>query len=650
MEEKFSVGLELVVDKFKSRIEDVKKSIKSVGQVAKNDIVMDIETPKFDKKLEQDLLQQKNKIIESMGYLKEALAQMTPYQDKSFIEDGLERDRQKLEEINQKLREMQEGLIKTTQTSSSFSKAGDKISNTLSKIQDGMKKSLKSAKRFTLSLFGIQSVYRMLSRASSAYLAQDQETSDKIQAAWIGLGSVFAPLLQTIADFAIKAVKYINVFIKALTGADFLANAMAKSMNKANKSAKKLSKTLAGFDEITNLDSQDSGGGIGSNWASAFDDIDLNPNVVKKLQDLAKWLRENEELIKAVGIALGVTFGVVAISKILGGIGSLIGSATLGTGLLGLSGILGGLATIGGIAISVYFVGKILQEAKDLREEMEKIREVGQEGYRNWVKETKDIDKIYNSMNAHRTTTEEALENTNNWLYKITGNSQTWLDTAGNIAITSQDNLDRIKELYGVEINTKEEKQKTLDVLKKQLDTLYKVREEYTMQGRDTKEIDKTISNYASTLDEISTDLGISSNYTKQMNDWMKKTDTNAGKLYKTMSKIAGLGGGSSFGGGGFGGGGLGGGGRIPGYDVGTNYVPQDTLALIHKGEAVIPKKFNSATYFSGNSEQTNALLAELINRVEQIEINPYTTIKDVGTASVDYINKQNRIMGRGVI
>lgn len=31
----------------------------------------------------------------------------------------------------------------------------------------------------------------------------------------------------------------------------------------------------------------------------------------------------------------------------------------------------------------------------------------------------------------------------------------------------------------------------------------------------------------------------------------------------------------------------------IPKLNVGTNYVPEDTLAMIHKGEAVVPKKFN---------------------------------------------------------
>ena len=32
---------------------------------------------------------------------------------------------------------------------------------------------------------------------------------------------------------------------------------------------------------------------------------------------------------------------------------------------------------------------------------------------------------------------------------------------------------------------------------------------------------------------------------------------------------------------------------QIPKLNIGTNYVPDDMLAMIHKGEAVIPKKFN---------------------------------------------------------
>lgn len=90
---------------------------------------------------------------------------------------------------------------------------------------------------------------------------------------------------------------------------------------------------------------------------------------------------------------------------------------------------------------------------------------------------------------------------------------------------------------------------------------------------------------------------------------------------------------------------------QIPKLNVGTEYVPQDMLAMIHKGEAVIPKEFNDKSYFSGNNnEETNRLLYEVIDAIQNIEINPYTTVKDVGNASIQYIKDKSRQLGRSVI
>lgn len=44
----------------------------------------------------------------------------------------------------------------------------------------------------------------------------------------------------------------------------------------------------------------------------------------------------------------------------------------------------------------------------------------------------------------------------------------------------------------------------------------------------------------------------------------------------------------------------------IPSFDVGTNYVPRDMLAMIHEGEAVVPKEYNPAA--GGN----DAMLAQM--------------------------------------
>lgn len=86
----------------------------------------------------------------------------------------------------------------------------------------------------------------------------------------------------------------------------------------------------------------------------------------------------------------------------------------------------------------------------------------------------------------------------------------------------------------------------------------------------------------------------------------------------------------------------------IPAYDVGTPYVPNDQLAMVHKGEAIIPKKFNNEQFFNSNNEETNALLIEvnqnlieLRNRPNVLEVNG----KELAQATYnDFQNEGNRL------
>lgn len=86
----------------------------------------------------------------------------------------------------------------------------------------------------------------------------------------------------------------------------------------------------------------------------------------------------------------------------------------------------------------------------------------------------------------------------------------------------------------------------------------------------------------------------------------------------------------------------------LPRLATGTNYVPNNMVAQLHKGEAVVPKKFNENEF--NNSELTNQLLNTLINKVDAINFNPYISVKDIGKASVKYINQQSRIVGGSLV
>ena len=90
---------------------------------------------------------------------------------------------------------------------------------------------------------------------------------------------------------------------------------------------------------------------------------------------------------------------------------------------------------------------------------------------------------------------------------------------------------------------------------------------------------------------------------------------------------------------------------NIPKLSVGTPNVEKSGYAMIHEGEAVVPKKFNSDEYFSrlggnNNNAKVESLLEELINTLERKDMNAYISESEVGNASQNYRNKLSRIMG----
>lgn len=181
----------------------------------------------------------------------------------------------KLKEIGSKAKESAKNLF-------SMHLNTKKLGSDLSKH---LNKGVSSLKKFALSLFGIQSAYRMVSKAASAYLSYDQELSKSIQNTWAGLGSLLAPALETLVSLFQRFLAYANAVAKALTGIDFVARANAKAMQNAGKSAKSASQAMAGFDELQNLDKSSGGGEVSQ---IEIPDIDTSgiEGIVEKIKAL----------------------------------------------------------------------------------------------------------------------------------------------------------------------------------------------------------------------------------------------------------------------------------------------------------------------------------------------------------------------------
>jgi hypothetical protein len=60
----------------------------------------------------------------------------------------------------------------------------------------------------------------------------------------------------------------------------------------------------------------------------------------------------------------------------------------------------------------------------------------------------------------------------------------------------------------------------------------------------------------------------------------------------------------------------------LPVFDIGTNYVPRNTLAMVHEGEAIVPKAFNpwANGAGAGNGQRMEQLTRQLLERIAAME------------------------------
>lgn len=279
-------------------------------------------------------------------------------------------------------------------------------SDAISGITKGFDKGIKSLKRFGLSLLSVRSIYSIVSRASSAYLSQDIELSNKMKSIWTGLGAILSPVLEVIVNGLAKAVGYLNVFVKALTGVDLIAKANAKSLKAQANAQKELNNQIASFDELNVANSNSSSNGGGS--SSLFEMPELDENIVKKLQDLAKWLKDNKKLVKELGIALLAVFGASAI----GGLVSNIGTLATALGTAGLWGV--------AIGLTGYLVYETVKAVKDLDDQivqLEKDAKTNEKQTEKNTQKTKELSEQYWELYQNGKLTESQLRTYINTTY-----------------------------------------------------------------------------------------------------------------------------------------------------------------------------------------------------------------------------------------
>lgn len=314
--------------------------------------------------------------------------------------------------------------------------------------------------------------------------------AEKLRSVWVGLGSFLQPALELISDGLLKALGYLNVFIKALTGIDYIARANAKALQKQAQAQKNLNKQTYDFDVVrTQQDTSTSGGA--STGSGLIEIPELNDRIVKKLQKLAITLKDNWWWIKKVGVALLGVFGALAIAKFLSGIGALLGSATLGTGLLGLQALLVAIAGVYVISMYIENYKKIKQEVEDLKKSYDNLRESIDSVTK---KDKENANAIWEAYNAGKIG-EEGLRN-----YKKT------LDLTTESVLNQVSSLEKNKTIWGGIIGTNKELTKTQQEYVNQLNnTINEYKKLYDTGAITKDEYDKfikTVSNAIGVFDK----------------------------------------------------------------------------------------------------------------------------------------------------
>lgn len=798
MNEKYGIELDLITDGFNKKINQIKKQADTIKEAFDpNDVsglkinnkpledyiikiksartelgkfsrIKNIQTPKIDtnnienatKTIEESatkiepIQSRFNKVIDK---IKQGFSSVKSKPIDIDVEDAeLDLLEYKISELEEKLqnagklhlstKEIVETRAKLEKLNSEYDKLIQKEDESASKgktafnsLQNGIEKTVSKIKRFALSLFSISSIYSLLSRASSAYIAQDTTLANKMQAVWIGLGAILEPIISGIVNILLKGVKYINIFIKALTGVDLLAKATSKSLGGTTKSAKALNKALAGFDELNNLDttSDVANAGVGAGWADAFNDVEIDENIAKIIEDIGtkikkawEWFTENWQhvvigIVAVVGALLlfktlkSIISPVTSFSEVFSGFFNRLGKAVEAIAILGgialvikqvtelikvfsdsglslsdvailLGAVLGELAIaftivagatklmdwqgIAGATVILLGFSLVIMTVTKLLETFSKSGlTVGQVAglmasiFGTLIILMGSIAILGPLMTAGLIPFSVVIAGVSALLIVMSQTIPVILEALAKFINNVAPSIKSILETIGRLIeNIIYALGKTLPPIINSVGNLF----EKIFNG-----ISKVISTVGDVIvrilntakDLVTTVLSSILNFINELgpaiNNFVDNTIRAVTKLvnfvvsaveYLVNRAVDGINGiGSVIN-------------AIPGVNinkksyvsiprfvpklaVGTNYVPEDQLAYIHKGEAVIPKKFNSQEYFGSGNEETNSLLQTLIERVENIEINPYTTVRDVGQASVDYIKSKQRQSGKRV-
>lgn len=257
----------------------------------KNEVIIEakLETKDFDREI--DLLTEK---LEGLEEEYDNVKKAKPF----------EGQQEYLEKLSKQIIKTKKDLSKLITEKEKFEKSKlPGIQNEINGIGNSISNVVKKVGKWALAVFGVRSAYMFVRNAINTLSQDNEQLATDIDFMKRALAYTIEPVVQTIVNLAKTLMQYIAYIVKMWTGRDIFANAN-KSLKGANKSAKELKKTTAGFDELNILSSNTSanGGGVATPSIQG-----LEGNVPKWLE----WIGQNKD--KVLGFFTELAVGIIAV-------------------------------------------------------------------------------------------------------------------------------------------------------------------------------------------------------------------------------------------------------------------------------------------------------------------------------------------------
>lgn len=511
---------------------------------------------------------------------------------------GLANSMSKLEgELPYVAKDINDLAIESEEASDNMSDLSENGKKTSGEISKAFTKGLKSVKKLTLGFLGARTAFSLFRKYMSEYQSQNEEFANKMQLTTNVIVNALAPAFEWFGNVIQYAVIGLARIIELLTGVNILAKTVDNGFKGASKSAKEFNDNLSGLDEISNI--SESGGGLATGIGGQLKALG---DFQDKIKEVDKWFKENPigkaikwiaDFVKEHPWATLLGLGTFKLLK-----GAII-PALVG-GVSGLSGAFIALGTAIALAFAieqwVNLIDKI-KEAIDAVKHYHEVLEEGQKQTENNINANKDIvEQLQKKIKDNTITPDE-------WnLYQIA--LKNIIDDLNLQNSLIKDSASPWEKLVGYSDETKKKLEANNTEITKYLDIINKIPTEKKIYV----EADLDLNSYK----------------------FDKKVKQVFGGItnFIESAKM----------------------GKLNSYDVGTNYVPHDQVALIHEGERIIPKKYNNSDYLGQlGSSETNALLIELNRNVLEFAKRPSViSVNGKDLAKATYSDYQEESSRRG--